>query len=755
MTDNHAFKPSPAALLAMILLPVAGYGYPEIFDWRFAALILAGCVAGAALARLLRNGGVRAWVAIYAGYAVALIFPRIAFEVIGGRHAAPAGWTPFWPGGPVVLGHWLDCLTDGLLLAGVPAALAAILAPEGVRKIIRKPQMDCGGGEGVRSTGRLAAVLRVAGPLLVFTAAAYGLALRIPAGHLLCARIDVMLNVWNHWWFKTALLDPGLSILSTDYIFQPFGVSLLWHTLGPLNCLIGIAFQAITGAGAIGTYNFTAMMSFALMGWAGYLLGRRVGCASVGFFAGFAIMLCEAHLGQVRAGHLGLLNAQWMLFFLLFALRFFEKGRLVHGIAAGVFWAAAFYTHFYHAIFCSIIYGIMILALAGGWAAASPAVLAPAARVRRLLGNRLLLPVLIVLASLAFWSPERWHWLMIGAWAAVVLAARGGIAQTFAPLRWWKAALPGLVAAAVAAPWLAPMFIENMLHHGSLDWGRPSAVYAMDVFGYLIPSEVSRGGTLFESLWRRFTVPGGDSSAFLGLPVILLAIYGLLRNRKPFWIFIAAAFGLLSFGPMLHVLGVAVTRSRMPYVAIEAMPFLAAGGVAGRYAMPASVGVVMIAAAGLAHLMARLPKRRAAMAGGAAVLSVMLLGYPPLFYYQPPRPRLLQMIKQDDAEGNVLPLCPVDTALWFQTIHEKKMLRGFASRLPKRVLGFAHLSPVFHEIRYGKPLPVSREEALATLRENKVRWIIVAEGHPRVTVEEGLGLQPIAEEGDVYLYRLE
>jgi len=754
--NDRTFTPSRTGLFAMVLLPVAAYGYPEIFDWRFGALVMAACAAGAWAGRLLprsKHAPRPAWGAVYGAYAIALIAPRVAFEFIGGRYALPASWTPLWPGGRVVLGHWLDAVTDGLLLAAVPAGIVALLTPHVRRKKWAAPP-KCPRAEGVRLPGRFVRVLSFAGPPAVFAAAAWGLALRIPQGHLLCARIDVMLNVWNQWWFKKALLDPQLSILHSDYIFQPFGVSLLWHTLGPLNCLIGTAYQALTGAEAIGTYNFTAMASFALMGWAGYLLGRRVGCASVGFFAGFAIMLCGAHLGQVRAGHLGLANAQWVLFFLLFVLRLCEGGRTADALLAGVFWAAAFYTHFYHAIFCAIIYGIVVLALVGKSAANSGAVRGLAGRLRRVLGHRCVLPVVVVLAALAFWSPQRWRWLMLGAWVVVVLAAGGKIGRTFAPQKWWRAALPALVAGAATAPWLVPMFARNIRSQGSLDWGRPSAVYAMDVLGYVIPSENSRGGSLFEPLWRRFTVPGGDSSAFLGLPVIALAVYGLLRHRKPFWVFIAAAFGLLSFGPVLHVLGMAVTRWRMPYVAIEAVPFLSAGGVAGRYAMPASAGVVMIASAGLAGLMARFPKRRAII-GAGAVLSVMISGYPPLFYYQPPQPKLLQLIREDSAEGNVLPQCPIDTALWFQTIHGKKMIRGFASRVPRRVLDFAHTSPVFHEIRYGKPLRTSREAALETLHSYKVRWIIVAEGLPRSTIEEGLGLRPVAVEGDVYLYRLE
>ncbi|NQT19175.1 MAG: hypothetical protein HQ592_05685, partial [Planctomycetes bacterium] len=298
-------------------------------------------------------------------------------------------------------------------------------------------------------------------------------------------------------------------------------------------------------------------------------------------------------------------------------------------------------------------------------------------------------------------------------------------------------------------------------HAKVLDWGRFPSSYSIDVLGYLTPSPASRGASFFEFVWNTRPMPTGDIAAFVGVPVIALAIYGLLRNRKPYWVFMASAFAALSLGPRLHVLGEPITGFRLPYVALRAMPFLAAGGVAGRYALPASVAIIMVASAGLAHLMQRFGARRW-LIGALAVASLLVISYPPLYFYDPLKPAFLQSIRDDPAEGMVLSVCPIDTLLWFQTIHEKKTIRGFASRVPADVKHFANRIPVIGAIRFGRVLQTPREEALAKLRALEVRWVIVEDEEsrgpgtgPRRTLEHDLGLAPVASEKNVYLYRIE
>ena len=772
-TRGRTGLPPAWCLCLMILLPLAAHHYPAIFDWRFAVLVALSAAAGGLLTSKLAGRSsashteapfhARPWFAVWAGYAAALAAPSLLFHVLLGRATSLPPWTPLWPGGDFTLGRPAVLFTDALLLASVPSVLVALLGPrrkhpEGTPAEPRDEDDAC---RCARANGPARSVLRGAAPLAIFIAAAFALSLRIPHGQLLGSRIDVMLNVWNHWWLRKALADPGLAILHTDYLYHPHGVSLLWHTLGILNSLIGMAYQAVSGADSVGVYNFVALTSFALMGWAGYLLGRRVGPAPVGFLAGFAMMLCGAHLGQVTEGHLGLTNAQWVIFFFLFMQRAFERGKTIDAVAAGVFWTAAFYSHFYHAIFCGIIFGIMAAGTVAERARRSPRVCEAGGRARSVLGRRVALPLLLTICALVFWGPGRWRlWVMIAGGAALV-ASSGAIAGKFKPRGWWRPAIAPMIFAALGGPWLIAMFLHNIKHAGLLDWGRPPSSFAIDLLGYLTPSPASRGSSLFEFVWGGRPAPSGEIAAFVGAPIIALAIYGLLRNRKPYWMFMAGVFVALSLGPRLHVLGEPVSGWRLPYVALEAMPFHSAGGVTGRYALPASVCIIMIASAGLAHLMRRFRSRQLAI-GILAALSVVVISYPPLVFYDPPRPSFIQLVRDDPTDGKVLPLCRMGTAMWLQTLHGKKMFDGLVSRVPPATQQFVERTPVISELFHGRELKVPREEALASLRKLDLRWVIVADEQSRGpdegarrTLERDLGLTPIASEKNIYLYRVE
>ena len=783
--------PGLPAVFLILLVPAVLYHYPQVMDCRFGALMMVACAGGTVLARRLlaaaeaaqssaspRKPGLtgRPWFAIWAGYAITIAAPAAAYQVLFGRIAVPASWAPLWPGGSFMLDGPMAGFTDGLLLASVPAAVAAFCMPRTKPDEPPAAAAQAGGfpaaaaarprGGDVppaRPRGFLARAVLHAGPLAVFAAAAALLSLRIPPQSFLSYRIDPILSAWNFWWFHKALLDPALSIIHSDYVFQPFGVNFLWHTFEPLNCLAASAYQELTGAGLIETYNVITMATFALIGWTGYLLGRRLGGVWAGFFAGFALMFSGSHLGQVREGHLDLACAQWVILFFLFAIRAFEKGRALDAAAAGVMWAAAFYTHFYLAIFCGTIYVILLLAAVGRWAGESGGVASTFRAVRGRFSGPIALPVLAIAATVAF--QHRWYLWLMAAGAAVILAAGRSAGGAFAR-RWWKAAvLPPVIFAAAAGPWLAAMFLENASLGGTLDYGRYPGLYSTDLLGYLVPCPVSRGSAPFEFIWSKFLIPSGDSSAFLGFPVIALAAYGLVRNRKPLWVLMAVLFALISLGPKLHVAGATVTGWRMPYVALDAMPFLSASGVAARYSLPATIAIVMIAAAGLGHLMGRLRAggwgwggiarlARPAVVGALATGAVIAASYPPFFFYRPPQPALLQMIKDDPSPGVVVAFAPIDTALWFQTIHGKKMVNGFASRIPPRVRAFILETPVLRDIQFAYRLQQSRDEAMETLRGYGIRWIIVAEGRSRRTIEADLGLRPCAVEDDVYLYRL-
>ena len=76
--------------------------------------------------------------------------------------------------------------------------------------------------------------------------------------------------LWKIWWFKHALLDLHVWPLFSPTIYHPYGFNLAYGEITPTNTLLTIPITAVFGE--VVTYNFLALLSFVLSGFAMYLL---------------------------------------------------------------------------------------------------------------------------------------------------------------------------------------------------------------------------------------------------------------------------------------------------------------------------------------------------------------------------------------------------------------------------------------------------------------------------------------------------
>jgi len=72
------------------------------------------------------------------------------------------------------------------------------------------------------------------------------------------------------WWLKKAFIDLKTNPLYTDYMYYPFGVSLVFHTMTFLNGIISIPLQGILGLTA--TLNLINVFTFVLSAYGTFLL---------------------------------------------------------------------------------------------------------------------------------------------------------------------------------------------------------------------------------------------------------------------------------------------------------------------------------------------------------------------------------------------------------------------------------------------------------------------------------------------------
>ncbi|HMQ29772.1 MAG TPA: hypothetical protein PKD53_03550 [Chloroflexaceae bacterium] len=401
---------------------------------------------------------------------------------------------------------------------------------------------------------------------------------------------DALLQAWIVAWNAHALGSAPAAVWDAP-IFYPYPDTLAFHDSHLLLSALTAPLTWSTGEPLL-AHNLLVLLSFALSGWAVFLLVRDT-LPGAGpwpaFVAGAAFAFCAyrfAHLTQ-----LNLLQTPWMVFALLFLRRLLRPraaggGRLSDALLCGLFAGLQAVTALYYAYFAA--------ALLGGYA--------------------------LLWAAGALWGRLR----------------RG------APLPWRQAALLALaggVGAAVTLPFTLP-FVRV---YGSLaivrsvreldGWSAPLRAYV----------SVTQSNLLYARLGER-VVDAGEMVLFPGLLVALLALGGggmilngalrrfSRRTSGPispldgaFWLCVAGAAFLLSLGTGLRLVRFADPLPLpLPYLLLyTSVPGFGALRVPSRWGLLVTLALAVLAAVALAALLARLrPRWRVAL--GAAALAVVL-----------------------------------------------------------------------------------------------------------------------------------
>ena len=398
-------------------------------------------------------------------------------------------------------------------------------------------------------------------PLAVFSAAAvvftYPLAWRLGEG-LAGDGADANLFVWNHWWLAQAL-ERGVNPYVTDMIFWPVGTSLVLHTFSPYHGVLALLLTPWTGD--VAAYNLLVILSFALCGWAGYLLARDVsGSEAAAYIGGFAFGFTSYHYAHAL-GHLNLLAYHWLPLLLLFFMRYARTGRRRDALFAGLMLVGAGLTDLSLLISGAFLTGVFSLAWHG-------------------------------------WRDLRAH--------LRVLAVGG-------------------VAALLFSPWLVMIFRQYARSPELVAYGAEAARYSLDLFSFFVPTPLStlyadvgrvlpRDGTATEAtLFVGYLVLALAAYGLWRRP---------WRETRP-WAVTAAVFGLLSLGPSLQVLGHA-TGIPLPYTVLGWLPIFSSLRTPARFGLLVVLCVSILATMGAADILAR-ARRVWRPARGAAVALICLV----------------------------------------------------------------------------------------------------------------------------------
>lgn len=145
--------------------------------------------------------------------------------------------------------------------------------------------------------------------------------------------VDAYQGAWGLWWTARALLS-GRSPFFSPLLYFPQGVDLFWQTLGFSQ---GAAALPVTLAlGPVAAVNATVLTSYALGGYATFLLARRVtGSAPAALVAGAVYAFSPYHLEKVLDGNLEVAAIHWLPCYALALHLLLERPGLRRALLAG------------------------------------------------------------------------------------------------------------------------------------------------------------------------------------------------------------------------------------------------------------------------------------------------------------------------------------------------------------------------------------------------------------------------------------
>lgn len=145
---------------------------------------------------------------------------------------------------------------------------------------------------------------------------------------------DGFQNLWNIWWFKKSIFELGHHPYFTEYLHTPGGISLLLHTLSPLNIIIALPFTYLF-SDLVG-YNFSVLFSFAASGVTMFYLAQYLTKNDWAAFVAGCVFSFSAYHFAHTLGHINLLSIQWIPLFTLYLLKVFKDGGFKNALLLGL-----------------------------------------------------------------------------------------------------------------------------------------------------------------------------------------------------------------------------------------------------------------------------------------------------------------------------------------------------------------------------------------------------------------------------------
>ena len=605
---------------------------------------------------------------------------------------------------------------------------------------------------------------------------------------------DTGVYVWNQWVFHHEVLEQGRFPYFTDKIFSLSGrANLSLHNYTAFQDLIALPLMGWLGV--VTTFNLVYLLMAVLTGYATFLLARHVsGRDAEAWLAGMLFAWSPVLVTRGTA-HFSLVAAAPIPVFLLLLLRTTERQRIRDALALGatVAWAAT--VDAYYAVYCIVIAGVFLvgrvltiqwrsddarsrvvpwtldvllfcvaglvlsMAISGGW---QFSIRGRVASLHSLYTPMLILTVLA--ASRVAWSCRTTvlHFDRTSALRVMRLAATAGI---------------------FAATLLSPVLYAVGIRIAGGRWDSESVFWrssarGVDVAAFFLPNP---NHPLAPGAIRAWLTPQPDayfenvaSLTFVALVIILIAWRAGWRIPR-LWAWLAVVFGTLALGPFVHIAGFN-TYIPGPWALLRYVPVVGLARTPSRFSIIVMLIVAVLFAAALAWLGRRWPSRRPLLLATIGVLLAVELLPAPLTLHSAAVPAIYRRVAVAPPDVRVLEL-PFGIrdgtssvgdftarSQYFQTMHGKRLIGGYLSRVSRRRVSDTRRDPMLDALIWlseGHELDASRwrslvEEAPAFVERANVAFVVIDRRRTTRAMREfattAFALQLIDSDGDFELY---
>jgi hypothetical protein len=342
----------------------------------------------------------------------------------------------------------------------------------------------------------------------------------------------------------------------------------------------------------------------------------------------------------------------------------------------------------------------------------------------------------------------------------------------------------GLATIACVA-FMSPVLYAMRAQPHDASWIRPKIFWrssspGVDALAFLLPNPNHAwfGGWSEQWLTHR---PNGlaentASLTFVALLTIGIAYSAYRFRRGRLWVAITVFFAWLSLGPFIFISGVN-TQIPTPWALLRYLPIVGGARMPARLSVLVMLGFALLFACALKRIAAAHRRHRVRVLLGVGVLLLFELAPMPRRLYAATIPRIYQIVASDTRAIRVLevPFGIRDglssygnfsaESLLYQTAHEKPLIGGYLSRVPRNEVDRYRRRPVIDAlITLSEGRPLTERQALRVRRRGpgfveraRIGYVVIdmnrTSPQDAAFIEDALQLAPVGEDQGKRLYR--